>query len=442
MREEQLQLGMAELANHLAKAGLGISKQARAWPNCMATYFEIGKPGRYTDVVLSDDFICDLPGTREYQEAVDSYATAVAGRIRCGAPDTFYCLSHAAISISINWPIQAAVVDNRPSAWLLVNVTNEGKGGIAKCCLDVERHLTYSDRTMLDDLRSATNKIRKAIDEGTVTFYDPQSHPSSYQRITDDSGERSPTRPAVEIEKFIVGKTYMLGFQIPEVPGEVYATDPWDAEYLGTSKKELSQSAYVLRARGLIDLDMTLSFARPSDKLVTTGWPAAIDSTAPAPAPQVLSLSRLPKKDELLAQAKNSLSQNSEIALVVIDLDKFKEVNDTRGHAEGDACLERVIKAIGSALGRKGRLYRWGGDEFAVILPDFSTEEALGTAERIRRAIEESKPGGDIAVTASLGICANDRLKSPTAETLLDSADKAMYASKKNGKNRVTPWPV
>jgi diguanylate cyclase (GGDEF)-like protein len=104
--------------------------------------------------------------------------------------------------------------------------------------------------------------------------------------------------------------------------------------------------------------------------------------------------------------------------------------------------LERVIKAIGSALGRKGTLYRWGGDEFAVILPDFSTEEALGTAERIRRAIEEAKPGGDIAVTASLGICANDRLETTTAEALLDSADKAMYASKKNGKNRVTPWPV
>jgi hypothetical protein len=88
----------------------------------------------------------------------------------------------------------------------------------------------------------------------------------------------------------------MLAFQIPEVPGEIYATDAWDAEYLGVSKKELSQSAYVLRARGLIDLDPTLSFARPSDKLITTGWPAAIDSTVSVRAPQVFSLSHLPKK--------------------------------------------------------------------------------------------------------------------------------------------------
>jgi diguanylate cyclase (GGDEF)-like protein len=144
----------------------------------------------------------------------------------------------------------------------------------------------------------------------------------------------------------------------------------------------------------------------------------------------------------LLTELKNFLDRNSEIAVMVIDLDRFKQVNDTKGHAAGDACLEHVIQAIGSSLGRKGTLYRWGGDEFAAILPDFSTEEALGTAERIRRAIEDAKAGGDIPVTASVGVSANDRMENPTAETLLDSADKAMYASKNNGKNRVTSWPI
>jgi diguanylate cyclase (GGDEF)-like protein len=94
------------------------------------------------------------------------------------------------------------------------------------------------------------------------------------------------------------------------------------------------------------------------------------------------------------------------------------------------------------ALGRKGSLYRWGGDEFAMTLPDFSTAEAPATAERIRKAVEESKPGGDIPVTASLGVCATDLLHNPTAETLLDAADKAMYVSKGKGKNSVTPWPI
>jgi len=138
-----MQLGIAELTNHLAKRGLEISKHYRPWPNLSTTYFEIGKPGRYTDVALSDEFIRDLPGTREYREAVDSYAIAVAGRIRCGAPDIFYCLSHAAINVTVNWPIQGAVLDNMPSAWLLVDVTKVGQGRIAKCCLNVQRHLGY-----------------------------------------------------------------------------------------------------------------------------------------------------------------------------------------------------------------------------------------------------------------------------------------------------------
>jgi diguanylate cyclase (GGDEF)-like protein len=442
MTEEEQQLGIAELTTRLAKNGLQMIEHNRPWPNRRSTYFEIGKPGRQTDIVLSDEFICDLPGTREYQEAVDSYAIAVAGRVRCGSPNVFYCRSHLAINVAMHWPIQQAVLNNMPAAWLLIHATNEVQGGIAMCSLNIGRHLAYSPRTMLDDVRIATNSVRNGIDNGTVTFYDRHSHPESYQLIKDDAKAQRPPESQSEVEKFIAGKTYMLGFQIPDVPGEVYAADAWDAEYLGISRKELSQSAYVLRARGLIDLDMTLGFARPSDKLVTTGWPAAIDSNVSAPAPQVFSLSNLPKKDDLLGQVKNSLARNSEIALLVIDLDKFKQVNDTRGHAEGDMCLEHVIRVVGSALGRKGTLYRWGGDEFAVMLPDFSTEEALGTAERIRRAIEEAKAGGDIAVTASVGVCANDRLHSPTAESLLDSADKAMYASKRNGKNRVTPWPV
>jgi diguanylate cyclase (GGDEF)-like protein len=291
-------------------------------------------------------------------------------------------------------------------------------------------------------LRQATSRIRRAIDEGTVTFYDPRSHPTTYQRINEDTKKSSPPNTNSELREFIVGKTYTLAFKFPEVPGEAWIADPWDAEYLGVSKKDLSQTAYVLRAESLIELDTTLSFARPSDKLLTAGWPAALEPATAVPAPQDFALSKLPKKEALLTDLKDALARGSEIAVIVIDLDKFKEVNDTKGHPEGDRCLGNLVKAIGGALGRKGTLYRWGGDEFAISLPDFSTDEALGTAERIRRAIEEAKAGGDIPVTASVGVCASDRLQDPQAETLLESADKAMYASKKNGKNCVTAWPI
>jgi diguanylate cyclase (GGDEF)-like protein len=124
----------------------------------------------------------------------------------------------------------------------------------------------------------------------------------------------------------------------------------------------------------------------------------------------------------------------------VIDLDHFKRVNDTKGHLEGDACLDRVVKTIGGVLGRKGVLCRWGGDEFAVSLPDFSTEEAHVTAERIRRAVEEVKPADDLPVTTSIGVSGNDRVVNGSAKDLLTAADRALYRSKHQGKNCVTSW--
>jgi diguanylate cyclase (GGDEF)-like protein len=441
MTEDQQRRGIAELTSRLAKSGLNLIEQDRPWPNRRVTYFEVGRGDRQTSIVLSDEFVCDLPATKEYQDAIDPYATALSGRIRCGSPNLFYCRSHVAIDVSISWPMQSGFAGNELSSWLLADASNELRGSLAKCCVNIEHRSVYSGRTMFDDVRYAVNRIRIAVDDGSVTFFNQQSHPASYQRAGNDLGQPSEARSRAELETFIAGKTYMLSFQLPDVPGETYVVDPWDAEYLGVSRKDLSQAAQVLRARGLIDLDSTLNFARPADKLLTLGWPAAIDSSVPGPTAQVFEISRLPKKQELLTELRKCLAEGLEVAVMVIDLDQFKQVNDTKGHAEGDACLEDVVKTVGNALGRKGTLYRWGGDEFAITLRNFSTEEAAVTAERIRRAIENGKPGKDIAVTASVGLCATDRLQNSNAETMLDAADKAMYVSKKTGKNRVTIWP-
>src|SRR6266446_234535 len=148
----------------------------------------------------------------------------------------------------------------------------------------------------------------------------------------------------------------------------------------------------------------------------------------------------LPNKEKLIADVGSFLTRRAGIALLVIDLDHFKTVNDTKGHQEGDACLDRVVKTIGGVLGRKGVLYRWGGDEFAVSLPDFSTEEAHATAERIRSAVEQAKPGTDLSVTTSIRVSGSDQITNGSAEDLLTAADKGIYKSKRSGKNRVTSW--
>ncbi len=166
----------------------------------------------------------------------------------------------------------------------------------------------------------------------------------------------------------------------------------------------------------------------------------SLDSIDISEQPQ--DIAGLPKKERLIADVSKFLTRKAGIALLVIDLDHFKTVNDTKGHQEGDACLNRVVKTIGGALGRKGVLYRWGGDEFAVSLPDFSTEEAHATAERIRSAVEQAKPGADLPVTTSIGVSGSDQMTNGSAEDLLAAADKAMYVSKQQGKNRVTSWSI
>ena len=178
-----------------------------------------------------------------------------------------------------------------------------------------------------------------------------------------------------------------------------------------------------------------------ADKLLIEGWPAALGTAVAEVALQRVSLRTLPSKETRVEDIRNSLQRPGGLALLMIDLDHFKQVNDTKGHIEGDACLERVVETIAEVLGRKGTLYRWGGDEFAVLLPDYSMEEAPATAERIRRTIETKRPGKDVAVTGSIGVSATSNMDAPSAESFLDAADKAMYESKKQGKNRVTLWP-
>jgi len=124
------------------------------------------------------------------------------------------------------------------------------------------------------------------------------------------------------------------------------------------------------------------------------------------------------------------------VALLFVDLDNFKSVNDTLGHEQGNQCLLRTIRVISAAVLFKGKLFRWGGDEFAIVLPNFTSSEAAATAERIRGELDAASPGGAIKVTASIGVATSQSIGASNAATLEKVADEAMYAAKK-GKNAV-----
>jgi diguanylate cyclase (GGDEF)-like protein len=123
------------------------------------------------------------------------------------------------------------------------------------------------------------------------------------------------------------------------------------------------------------------------------------------------------------------------LALVMSDLDWFKEVNDRLGHLGGDMALERVAGVISRTARRSDATARLGGEEFAFVLPNTRRVQGLAMAERVRAGIERSFDGTAVGVTLSLGV-AQFPDDGRTAEELLNAADRAMYRAKGQGKNQ------
>lgn len=433
--EREIHAGLEYIRASLSRSGLELVEYNPIdhFLNCIV----IRGSGQTTDLVLSNNFICDLPATREYHGSLDSYVSALAARSRCGDPNIFYCAADVAVHIQVHWGSPTFLGDGHCS--VLVDVLDQVTQKVAYAAVSLRR-MSYLPSTPFDDMRLVVNRIRRAVDDGVITFVRPEGQPVGHHVILPKANEVEIPRSEAEIKHFLVAKAYLLGFRTATEVAQVWFADPWDAEYLGVSTNQLTKAAQILRAEGLLDFASGSILARPSDKLIVSGPPrpsAAQESKAQ------ISLASLPRKEQLIQQVAGSLTRKAGLALLVIDLDHFKSVNDRNGqHSEGDLCLERVVTVMAANLGDKGTLYRWGGDEFAVLLPDFSTEEAAATAERIRCAIEEAKPAGEVHVTASVGVCGSDRMEEPSAEGLLNAADKAMYESKSRGKNCVTSWPI
>jgi len=134
--------------------------------------------------------------------------------------------------------------------------------------------------------------------------------------------------------------------------------------------------------------------------------------------------------------------QHQPIAFILLDLDHFKRLNDTRGHLEGDFCLQSVAAFLAQAVQRTGDLVaRYGGEEFAVLLPSTDLAGALKVAERLREGLEtlalphDAVPGGH--VTASFGVAAFTPLLGQEPEVLIEAADLALYRAKSDGRNLV-----
>ncbi len=147
---------------------------------------------------------------------------------------------------------------------------------------------------------------------------------------------------------------------------------------------------------------------------------------------------------ETLAQAELARSQRymRPLTLLMLDIDHFKAVNDTYGHATGDRVLQALATVCLATKRDADVAARLGGEEFALLLPETTAGAAVQFAERLRQQIRDCAPvvnGEKLPITVSIGI-AGSSLTTSGVQPLLNNADQALYEAKRSGRNRVVMW--
>jgi diguanylate cyclase (GGDEF)-like protein len=141
------------------------------------------------------------------------------------------------------------------------------------------------------------------------------------------------------------------------------------------------------------------------------------------------------------AEIERAKRYGHSLSVIILDLDHFKRINDTWGHEGGDRVLRAASEAFRVVLRTSDRFARYGGEEFAILLPETPLAEARRAAERMRttisRCLIEVAGGERIRITASIGVAGVDRVGKLTLDGLIRAADRAMYAAKEAGRDRV-----
>ncbi|MEM6290050.1 MAG: sensor domain-containing diguanylate cyclase [Myxococcota bacterium] len=167
-----------------------------------------------------------------------------------------------------------------------------------------------------------------------------------------------------------------------------------------------------------------------------------------APYLEIARLSRLSRVDPLTgalnrrgleeAYAPETLDASTRFAVVMVDIDRFKSINDTHGHIVGDEVLRHVARLLSQVLRTSDAIVRYGGEEFLLMFPGVGLSQALRIAERARRAVESHEvPVGQVVLSVTVSMGVGVQGEGESLEALLKRADAALYRAKEDGRNRV-----
>jgi diguanylate cyclase (GGDEF)-like protein/PAS domain S-box-containing protein len=399
-------------------------------------------------------------GTPPQGQGVDSSAAAAANDLRV----TILSGKQAWGDITVRYAPTPALSWlswlSQPLVQLLLVL---GSAGFVLCYAYLRRAMQY-----LNPSASVPDRVRKTFDalaEGLV-IVDQQSrivlanrafrqlHPEAN---IDLNGQRLDAlewlRPEGDSEPAAWTKTLTTGEAVDAQPLSLPQPDGPPVQLLVSAAAVTDDKG---RARGcLVTFDNVTAVHRANEALRQTL--SQLESSRQRIEQQNDELRRLASRDaltgcfnrraffemasELFAQAQQS---RTPLCCLMVDIDHFKQFNDSYGHAVGDQVIQVVSRALAAGLRQSDVLGRYGGEEFCIVLPGLSVADALAVAERMRADIQANAHlairGTKVsAITASFG-AATFNVHARSIEALIDQADQALYRSKKGGRNCVTTW--
>ena len=298
-------------------------------------------------------------------------------------------------------------------------------------------------RRVLDQLQRMLE-----LDAGAVVIFGPDNH----TLLVAEPNERKP-----EFARIIAQRQSVLkGLARTRAPMQVTLDDP-GAPAMGRTVPAIVPLPLRSPSWGVMILERSRGEGFTTDELALASEFGRLAVQAIDEANAAIRLRRSAEMDALTgALNRRTLDQwlsrafadshrtNKDLSVLFVDLDNFKSINDTHGHAAGDHCLRRVSGALSGVIGMHDLLGRYGGEEFLVASTDATSDAARQLGERIRAAVEDLPVewnGHALTLTASVGVASRWPHENMPNETI-ERADKALYAAKRGGRNRVSVAPA
>ncbi|MGH7773839.1 MAG: hypothetical protein ACREQA_16565 [Candidatus Binatia bacterium] len=276
--EERVTEGL-ELLRRLAQRYGKLKVHLDRYPNRLAYRLRVSCGQKEADILLSEEFLHDLPQSQEYLEELNEYLRCVDRRMQNVLPLFCYCKCGAPLKIEIDWRPER--YPNRAASFLRFDALDMRFPTL------ISRGILVITSLAQDEFRGrpfwrhdrVINAIRAAVDQKQLQFYEKDSHPEEFQEVWVKSGRELNHRLAIsDLQQFVAEKVYWLAFKQGDKSTKVWITDPLDAMYCGVELREIRQAADILEARGVIVLDQQRDFASAGSQLLLL---ASQSQTAP-----------------------------------------------------------------------------------------------------------------------------------------------------------------